>query len=180
MKLYSLTNCNLHCTFAAKLPASLWTFFLWSAGIHRHSLLLSLSHSTTHKGAALLLQQRMWMNLLQTNQCSAVFSCHCLVSAQLTWNLNRCTRYYPQWKKGGEESQSSWGGTCIGKSFCFDLFFLSPSLSLHQDGIISVKDVDLVMSEGLGMRYAFIGPMETIHLNAPEGNVFLFGHVLLA
>lgn len=29
--------------------------------------------------------------------------------------------------------------------------------------------MDLVMTEGLGMRYAFIGPMETMHLNAPEG-----------
>uniref|UniRef100_A0AAY5JWY9 L-gulonate 3-dehydrogenase n=1 Tax=Esox lucius TaxID=8010 RepID=A0AAY5JWY9_ESOLU len=37
------------------------------------------------------------------------------------------------------------------------------------DGVISVRDIDLVMSEGLGMRYAFIGPMETMHLNAPEG-----------
>ncbi|KAM9802858.1 lambda-crystallin homolog isoform X2 [Syngnathus typhle] len=43
------------------------------------------------------------------------------------------------------------------------------SWRLVQDGIISVQDIDLVMSEGLGMRYAFIGPMETIHLNAPEG-----------
>lgn len=40
---------------------------------------------------------------------------------------------------------------------------------LVQDGVISVQDIDLVMSEGLGMRYAFIGPMETMHLNAPEG-----------
>jgi len=46
-----------------------------------------------------------------------------------------------------------------------------------QDGVISVKDIDLVMSEGLGMRYAFIGPIETMHLNAPEGKLthgFLF------
>lgn len=43
------------------------------------------------------------------------------------------------------------------------------SWRLVQDGIVSVKDIDLVMSEGLGMRYAFIGPMETMHLNAPEG-----------
>lgn len=42
-------------------------------------------------------------------------------------------------------------------------------LTYHQDGVISVKDIDLVMSEGLGMRYAFIGPMETMHLNAPKG-----------
>lgn len=46
---------------------------------------------------------------------------------------------------------------------------IAESWRLVQDGVISVKDIDLVMSEGLGMRYAFIGPMETIHLNAPEG-----------
>lgn len=46
---------------------------------------------------------------------------------------------------------------------------IAESWRLVLDGIISVKDIDLVMSEGLGMRYAFIGPMETIHLNAPEG-----------
>uniref|UniRef100_W5KDH1 L-gulonate 3-dehydrogenase n=1 Tax=Astyanax mexicanus TaxID=7994 RepID=W5KDH1_ASTMX len=40
---------------------------------------------------------------------------------------------------------------------------------LVKDEVISVKDIDLVMSEGLGMRYAFIGPIETMHLNAPEG-----------
>lgn len=47
---------------------------------------------------------------------------------------------------------------------------LTPSTTT-QDGVISVKDIDLVMSEGLGMRYAFIGPMETMHLNAPNGKV---------
>uniref|UniRef100_A0A8C6TSN6 Crystallin, lambda 1 n=1 Tax=Neogobius melanostomus TaxID=47308 RepID=A0A8C6TSN6_9GOBI len=47
---------------------------------------------------------------------------------------------------------------------------IAESWRLVQDGVISVKDVDLVMSEGLGMRYAFIGPMETMHLNAPQGN----------
>nr|XP_020474552.1 lambda-crystallin homolog isoform X1 [Monopterus albus] len=46
---------------------------------------------------------------------------------------------------------------------------IAESWRLVQDGIISVKDIDLVMSEGLGMRYAFIGPMETMHLNAPKG-----------
>ncbi|XP_047456006.1 lambda-crystallin homolog [Mugil cephalus] len=46
---------------------------------------------------------------------------------------------------------------------------IAESWRLVQDGIISVRDIDLVMSEGLGMRYAFIGPMETMHLNAPEG-----------
>ncbi|XP_064905659.1 lambda-crystallin homolog isoform X2 [Columba livia] len=36
----------------------------------------------------------------------------------------------------------------------------------HPDGVISPTDLDLVMSDGLGMRYAFIGPLETMHLNA--------------
>lgn len=46
---------------------------------------------------------------------------------------------------------------------------IAESWRLVQDGFISVKDIDLVMSEGLGMRYALIGPMETMHLNAPKG-----------
>ncbi|XP_050442280.1 lambda-crystallin homolog [Adelges cooleyi] len=37
---------------------------------------------------------------------------------------------------------------------------------LVNDGILNVQDVDTVMSEGLGMRYAFLGPLETTHLNA--------------
>lgn len=37
---------------------------------------------------------------------------------------------------------------------------------LVQEEVISPTDLDLVMSEGLGMRYAFIGPFETAHLNA--------------
>lgn len=41
---------------------------------------------------------------------------------------------------------------------------------LVQEGILSVKDVDKVMSDGLGMRYAFLGTLETTHLNA-EGFV---------
>ncbi|CAB1347278.1 unnamed protein product [Coregonus sp. 'balchen'] len=50
---------------------------------------------------------------------------------------------------------------------------IAESWRLVKDGVISVKDIDLVMSEGLGMRYAFIGPMETMHLNAPEGKFLL-------
>lgn len=37
--------------------------------------------------------------------------------------------------------------------------------------MLDVKDMDLVMSEGLGMRYAFLGAFETAHLNA-EGESF--------
>lgn len=34
------------------------------------------------------------------------------------------------------------------------------------DGFMSPEDVDTSMCEGLGLRYAFIGPLETCHLNA--------------
>lgn len=34
------------------------------------------------------------------------------------------------------------------------------------DGVLNVSDVDSVMSDGLGMRYAFLGALETAHLNA--------------
>ena len=32
--------------------------------------------------------------------------------------------------------------------------------------MFNVEDLDVVMKDGMGMRYAFMGPMETIHLNA--------------
>lgn len=59
---------------------------------------------------------------------------------------------------------------------CFPIFSI-------QEGIVSPSDLDLVMSDGLGMRYAFIGPLETMHLNAEgmlcfyrgeDGNSVLF------
>ncbi|XP_048454028.1 lambda-crystallin homolog isoform X2 [Rhincodon typus] len=43
---------------------------------------------------------------------------------------------------------------------------IGESWRLVHDGVLSPEDVDLVMSAGLGMRYAFMGPFETIHLNA--------------
>lgn len=43
---------------------------------------------------------------------------------------------------------------------------LNEAWRLISDGILDVKDIDSVMSDGLGMRYAFLGPMETAHLNA--------------
>lgn len=43
---------------------------------------------------------------------------------------------------------------------------LNETWRLVADGILDVKDIDRVMSEGLGMRYAFLGPLETAHLNA--------------
>ncbi|KAM5278923.1 lambda-crystallin homolog isoform 5-T5 [Hipposideros larvatus] len=43
---------------------------------------------------------------------------------------------------------------------------ISEAWRLVQDGIVSPNDLDLVMSDGLGLRYAFMGPLETMHLNA--------------
>jgi hypothetical protein len=62
---------------------------------------------------------------------------------------------------------------------CRILFLLNRYCILNEvwrlvaDGILNVEDIDNVMSEGLGMRYAFLGPLETAHLNA-EGMRKLF------
>ncbi|XP_059984763.1 lambda-crystallin homolog isoform X2 [Lagenorhynchus albirostris] len=45
---------------------------------------------------------------------------------------------------------------------------ISEAWRLVEEGVVSPGDLDLVMSDGLGMRYAFIGPLETMHLNAEE------------
>lgn len=43
---------------------------------------------------------------------------------------------------------------------------LNESWRLVKNGVMSLEDVDTSISEGLGMRYAFMGPLETCHLNA--------------
>ncbi|XP_075419709.1 lambda-crystallin homolog [Tenrec ecaudatus] len=43
---------------------------------------------------------------------------------------------------------------------------ISEAWRLVDEGAVSPGDLDLVMSDGLGMRYAFMGPLETMHLNA--------------
>jgi L-gulonate 3-dehydrogenase len=43
---------------------------------------------------------------------------------------------------------------------------LSECWRLVEDDAISVEDLDKVMTDGLGMRYAFLGPFQTGHLNA--------------
>jgi L-gulonate 3-dehydrogenase len=40
---------------------------------------------------------------------------------------------------------------------------------LVEDGIVNVEDVDKTISQGLGLRWSFMGPFETIDLNAPGG-----------
>ncbi|XP_054163106.1 lambda-crystallin homolog [Oppia nitens] len=43
---------------------------------------------------------------------------------------------------------------------------LSETYRLIEDDVISVEDVDTVMADGFGLRWAFMGPWETAHLNA--------------
>ena len=46
---------------------------------------------------------------------------------------------------------------------------VTPQVGSHSQNLnthCSCQDVDVVMKDGMGMRYAFMGPMETIHLNA--------------
>lgn len=38
-----------------------------------------------------------------------------------------------------------------------------------EDGLATVADIDKTISDGLGLRWAFMGPFETIDLNAPGG-----------
>src|SRR5262249_49331571 len=37
------------------------------------------------------------------------------------------------------------------------------------DGYASCEDVDIALREGLALRWSFMGPFETIDLNAPQG-----------
>jgi L-gulonate 3-dehydrogenase len=46
---------------------------------------------------------------------------------------------------------------------------LAESFRLVEDGICSSSDVDAAISEGLGLRWFFMGPFETIDLNAQGG-----------
>ncbi len=46
---------------------------------------------------------------------------------------------------------------------------LTEAFRLVEDGSASVEDVDKAMRDGLGLRYAFMGPFEVTDLNAPAG-----------
>lgn len=46
---------------------------------------------------------------------------------------------------------------------------LNEALNLYADGYASVQDLDKVLKDGLALRWSFMGPFETIDLNAPEG-----------
>jgi L-gulonate 3-dehydrogenase len=46
---------------------------------------------------------------------------------------------------------------------------LEEAFRLVADGYASIEDVDIGIREGLALRWAFMGPFETIDLNAPDG-----------
>jgi 3-hydroxyacyl-CoA dehydrogenase len=46
---------------------------------------------------------------------------------------------------------------------------INEAISLVADGVIDPEDLDLCVSQGLGLRWAFIGPFETMELNASKG-----------
>src|SRR5687768_857507 len=46
---------------------------------------------------------------------------------------------------------------------------LSEAFRLHADGVASAEDIDKTIRDGLGLRWSFMGPFETIDLNAPGG-----------
>lgn len=46
---------------------------------------------------------------------------------------------------------------------------LSEAFRLVEDGYVSSADLDKAVKDGLGLRWAFMGPLETIDLNAPGG-----------
>jgi len=46
---------------------------------------------------------------------------------------------------------------------------LTEAFHLVREGVVSPDDLDRTMRDGLGLRWAFMGPFETIELNAPGG-----------
>ncbi|MFL9922843.1 3-hydroxyacyl-CoA dehydrogenase [Herbaspirillum lusitanum] len=46
---------------------------------------------------------------------------------------------------------------------------LNEALNLYENGYASSEDLDKVLKDGLGLRWSFMGPFETIDLNAPDG-----------
>jgi 3-hydroxyacyl-CoA dehydrogenase len=46
---------------------------------------------------------------------------------------------------------------------------LAEAFRLVGDGLVSPQDLDKTLKDGLGLRWSFMGPFETIELNAPGG-----------
>lgn len=46
---------------------------------------------------------------------------------------------------------------------------LREAWALYEDGLATAADIDATVAHGLGLRWSFMGPFETIDLNAPGG-----------
>ena len=46
---------------------------------------------------------------------------------------------------------------------------IGAALRMVQDDVASAEDVDIAIRDGIGLRWSFMGPFETIDLNAPGG-----------
>ena len=46
---------------------------------------------------------------------------------------------------------------------------MAEAFRLYADGYASTDDIDKTVRDGLGLRWSFMGPFETIDLNAPGG-----------
>lgn len=46
---------------------------------------------------------------------------------------------------------------------------LTEAFRLVRDGVVDPEDLDRTVADGLGLRWAFMGPFETIEMNAPGG-----------
>lgn len=40
-----------------------------------------------------------------------------------------------------------------------------------EDGVATPEDIDTAVTHGLGLRWSFMGPFQTIDLNAPQGRL---------
>ena len=58
------------------------------------------------------------------------------------------------------------------KGFVFNRLqgaLLNEAYSLVQDGVASVEDIDMIVKDGLGLRWSIVGPFETVDLNTRGG-----------
>ena len=46
---------------------------------------------------------------------------------------------------------------------------IGAALRMVKDGVASAEDIDVAIRDGIGLRWSFMGPFETIDLNAPGG-----------
>jgi 3-hydroxyacyl-CoA dehydrogenase len=46
---------------------------------------------------------------------------------------------------------------------------IGAALRMVEDGVASAADIDVAIKDGIGLRWSFMGPFETIDLNAPGG-----------